>query len=564
MPAQYSALRLIAASFNEREMDERERHSGLASCILRLYSGMMIGIRLFLLAKDRRIEVESWMSASEHAPLPPRVYPSQQLMLAAGILSMVFVITSTPLSAVGRAGLSLAGIGDLVVLALMITATVFQLSYLPASDSGCFPYTGPQSVLDMFTGIGKENNKTPGDVCKEYSGSCQLAFYSIAGIAPGALIGIFAPNILGILVLTFHLWIIPALAILVGVGLWKALKYAFIFFIAPFLYIISKPLRVLFFVLGRIPAVVRYKKRRADKFRQTAGCSDMEHLLPLVHHCKERFNESDLTLVSARRQTSHIPRSGPPVLSVTLDSAFEKVFGRDEVILAPLIRNCHFVDVLQLSRTSKTLRSAIHRALAAQLPLLPPLRVMTCWRGSKSSCWGCGVQICIGCKSTVEVPVSMTPLTTRHLNVCEARCVRCYVDKMCHSKSSGSRTRPCEHLKPTIAITATMAAEDDDDEVVEEEKQEQVVCSSCAAAAAEELRENREVREAKELFYLAKSTVSCGRCKRLLEDTGPRWWACCECGAECTSHYHPPWRGQYHHDGKKMGRMQLLSALFKR
>ncbi|KAK0722626.1 hypothetical protein B0T26DRAFT_228199 [Lasiosphaeria miniovina] len=463
---------------------------------------------------------------------------------------MVFVVTSTPFS-VNRPGLALVGLGDLAVLALMITATVFQLSYLPASDSGCFPYTGPQSVLDMFTGIGKENNKTPGDVCKEYSGSCQLAFFSIAGLAPAALIGIFAPNIVGILALTFHLWIIPALVMLAGMGLWKALQYAFLFYIGPFLYAISMPLRVLLSVLGRIPAVVRYKKRRADKFRQTAGGSDVEHLLPLVHR-KDRGIESELTLVARRQTTSHRPGSGPPVLSMALDSAFENLFGRDEVILA-LIRNCHFVDVLQLSRTSRTLRSTIYR-VSQQLPLLPPLRVMTCWRGSKSSCWGCGVQICTGCKSTVEVPVSMAPLTTRHLDVCEARCVRCYIDKMCHSKSSSSRTQPCAHLKVIAAVTT-------DDEL--EETQGQVVCSTCAAAMPEELRENREIREAKELVYLAKSTVSCGNCKRLLEDTGPRWWACCECGAECTSHYHPPWRGQYH-GGEKIGRMQLLSALFKR
>ncbi|KAK3326733.1 hypothetical protein B0H66DRAFT_168236 [Apodospora peruviana] len=145
-------------------------------------------------------------------------------------------------------------------------------------------------------------------------------------------------------------------------------------------------------------------------------------------------------------------------------------------------------------------------------------------------CWGCGSQSCAGCSTTIT---PKTPRTTNHLEYCEPRCSHCYLGFLCHTKSTKERLEECSHCRLSEPTTTTAKAEGQDGQVS--------VCPKCAAESPEMVQSCREGRELEELKHLARSSLRCGQCKRGLGKHGPRWWACCECGRECTSAYHPAW-----------------------
>ena len=141
-----------------------------------------------------------------------------------------------------------------------------------------------------------------------------------------------------------------------------------------------------------------------------------------------------------------------------------------------------------------------------------------------SSCWACGSQVCNRCSIQI---LPETPRTIVHLELCEPRCSTCYLNFLCRTTWETDEMKSCTHCNPKKASRPDPTHED--------------ACTGCAGETLETVRVYREQREVEELRHLAKSSLRCGLCKRGLGKNGPRWWACCKCGQECKSAYHPAW-----------------------
>lgn len=70
----------------------------------------------------------------------------------------------------GRTFPFMQGVCDLLVAAMMIAATVLQRTYVPSTNAGCYPYSGPQAVQDLFAAVANNNSDDdgPGDACQNF------------------------------------------------------------------------------------------------------------------------------------------------------------------------------------------------------------------------------------------------------------------------------------------------------------------------------------------------------------------------------------------------------------
>lgn len=328
----------------------------------------------------------------------------------------------------------------------------------------------------------------------------------------GGLIGVTGPNMKTAFFMASPLWI-PLLGLyFVGRFIWLIIRGFF---------------RGLWYILRHISPIVRFVSRRTKKWYRYKGSVDTLPLYSVLEVSREKRSGSS-TPATLTGPPSYGGHDAIDLRNLGPRSKFEQVFGDKTfpIRLVTLLNNSHCQDVSQLALTSRYMRSAIlSTASGTHGPGLSDpgfLRVVSCRPGAKSQCWGCSIQICTGCSLTAK---AAAPLTDAHLQVCEPRCSRCYLDALCSKESPTYKFRACRHGAGLSGGT-----------------QLRTVCASCAALSEKGLRERREAREAEELRHLARSSSRCGKCKRRLGLSGPRWWACCQCGKECTGEYHPSWR----------------------
>lgn len=272
-------------------------------------------------------------------------------------------------------------------------------------------------------------------------------------------------------------------------------------------------LRGVLVVLSRVASAVRFVVRTWRKWNQR-----VRPPLPVNNSPQEETPDSSTSDVVSLKKLSKL-RVGYPYKEP--NTTFECLFKEDKILQA-FIRNSHLSDLSRLTLTSKFLHYRLMTGgeAAVLLDFSAPgfLRWKSCQQGNKAQCWCCRIQICRGCSIEVRPGI---PQTSCHLRYCEPRCSKCYLQSMCGRKS-GSEL--CNHLRNLYMTN---------------EKQD--VCSSCSQLTKEERLMRREEKELVELQHLARHNLRCGLCERRLPPTGPRWWACSECGSECTVDYHPAW-----------------------
>ncbi|KAK3898409.1 hypothetical protein C8A05DRAFT_38007 [Staphylotrichum tortipilum] len=179
--------------------------------------------------------------------------------------------------------------------------------------------------------------------------------------------------------------------------------------------------------------------------------------------------------------------------------------GSGEVLRMPSY--LHFADVVSLSMV-KALRSTLARNGGLDVE---SMRKTTCLNGSKTDCWGCGNQICIGCTTMSEIP---DPETTDHVENCITVCSTCYYLHCCGSSGPQPQKvqtgQACRHGLKTKEF-GTRARE---------------LCSLCSRRTKEEILLSRQGKETAELRQLESATAFCAVCESMLPAGSPRWWAC--------------------------------------
>jgi hypothetical protein len=194
-----------------------------------------------------------------------------------------------------------------------------------------------------------------------------------------------------------------------------------------------------------------------------------------------------------------------------------------EHVLLELVKNLHYEDVINLSKTSKAVREAVYPQ--HDLPYrIPKLKSMACTPSSKKPCLYCNKIICFDCKATRFLPGLPG---RRHVQVCDPYCRACYFKKF-SMKPRGTYKKPCECTKTDRTFEF------------------QQMCRTCGCGDEAVLREKRYLRYRQEARDIAEGKnlppgkkVKCGGCNLDLKD-GTRWWVCGKCSGECRDAIHPP------------------------
>ena len=222
-----------------------------------------------------------------------------------------------------------------------------------------------------------------------------------------------------------------------------------------------------------------------------------------------------------------------------------------------LVDYIHHSDLMSLTLISKSVRHAVRSSAGFSLSAM---RRRTCITGTKSSCWGCGGQICKvrvaicpllakkghrsrlfplrtpsphrfalidhfqACKTTRAIP---DPPTTVHITQCDTVCASCYFFYACRSSTTFPVTNglSCTHRQRTNGGPA-----------------KRDLCSACSAGDDEAASAKRQEKEFEELKHLeSTANVFCSLCHGKMWRWVPRWWICSVCGVECRSSLHTHW-----------------------
>jgi hypothetical protein len=195
------------------------------------------------------------------------------------------------------------------------------------------------------------------------------------------------------------------------------------------------------------------------------------------------------------------------------NSQFEALFSRRPIFLA-ILRNSHVQTTLNLIAVSKFINwqfTSLRRTSGAKGFLLST----SCEPGAKFECTSCSIPVCNGC---CEERPPISAITTLHLQICEPRCSKCSFKKM-RDREVG--LNGCAHLRAQNKETEPWK-----------------VCVKCKELPERELVRLQEGRDLREMKHLRKGDVQCGECARTLSPSKLRWWACAQCGSECSSQYH--------------------------
>jgi hypothetical protein len=116
-----------------------------------------------------------------------------------------------------------------------------------------------------------------------------------------------------------------------------------------------------------------------------------------------------------------------------------------------------------------------------------------------------------------------------HMHICQARCSRCFYSEMDTSKI------PCrcndgrkKHYSSYDGNTSDISVD-------------RLLCRDCNRIDNPDLQVLREKRDRRTYTNLTRQALTCAKCTEVLPRTGPLWWFCSKCSAECRSHNHPEW-----------------------
>jgi hypothetical protein len=217
----------------------------------------------------------------------------------------------------------------------------------------------------------------------------------------------------------------------------------------------------------------------------------------------------------------------PILLSMKRENPPKDILTNFDVLML-VVRNLHYVDVINLSLVSKGLRQALFPPID-RAARSAALQIYTCSE-TKSNCWMCDMQICSDCSVSHKI---REPPVSRHLKNCHAHCSDCYRKAVC-------RTGAFNH-----SDTCNLARKYETDPIkLPRQFAYRIMCQTCASKSPRELRSRREARDRVEIARLSKQSLNCHKCKVSLPATGPRWWVCAYCKSECRDRIHPSWARQ--------------------
>lgn len=230
-------------------------------------------------------------------------------------------------------------------------------------------------------------------------------------------------------------------------------------------------------------------------------------------------------------------------------------------ILILVVEELHYVDVLNLSLASKSVREVVLPAAAyckllgtngrVRHLLIEPrnlvahrlnhFRMYTCGDIGKKQCWVCTNQICNDCKHSRAL--KQTTLYF-HLDTCRPYCSKCFFDHI-QNHPQGLRLDPpnCRCAPPTSTPNSIQRYINGLEYYTNRQYRHvpRSICRECDVLLDSELLVRREKRTKWELRDPRRvSMEKCRACSRAL-DGGPRWWVCKGCLKECTSFVHAPW-----------------------
>ncbi|KAH3913170.1 hypothetical protein HBI56_086840 [Parastagonospora nodorum] len=216
-------------------------------------------------------------------------------------------------------------------------------------------------------------------------------------------------------------------------------------------------------------------------------------------------------------------------------------------MLMAVTEDMHYLDVMTLSRVSKSVREVVLPAHDFDRRIRT-FRRYTCPGKEKMECWICDKQICTDCQHRPQIP--QTTLL-HHSQNCLPSCTKCF-QALVVSRYQPHRQRPphCRcapitaHPNPFLRLIHTSKFYKSSQDKIP--KVERAVCRDCNVHSVEELLAIREKSTKLELkrgvHHCGEKWTKCGRCKDEL-GTGPRWWVCGTpaCGKECRSVVHKGW-----------------------
>jgi hypothetical protein len=209
----------------------------------------------------------------------------------------------------------------------------------------------------------------------------------------------------------------------------------------------------------------------------------------------------------------------------------------------------HFIDVINLSRVSKSVRESV---LPSQdlIRRFTVFKLYTCLPDQKLTCWACTNQICPDCQ---QLPLVPQTTALHHLDNCQPYCTPCYQTHILrHRPAIRARvTDPYCKCAPQPARPRNIYSWFMNGNTYYTSHQKKLhkiarpVCRQCNKLSSEELLALREKRVKLDLKLGLKSNgekwTTCARtgCGRDL-GTGPRYWICkkTDCEKECTSTLH--------------------------
>ncbi|KAI1150108.1 hypothetical protein F4825DRAFT_428028 [Nemania diffusa] len=199
--------------------------------------------------------------------------------------------------------------------------------------------------------------------------------------------------------------------------------------------------------------------------------------------------------------------------------------------LERIVLNLHYVDVVNLSLTSK-------RTYKALFPKQDPseeddrqLKYYSCWGNEKFDCWACGIQVCKECSKSKQCKKSTISF---HMSLCAAACSKCYYKTLSNGYLM-KRGCNCNDGREKSTTTYSYGRAQYNPLV------SRLVCNNCHNMTRDEVLALRERRDKATYMNLLQQPLSCSVCSESLSRTGLRWWVCSKCKRECRSNCHVGW-----------------------
>jgi hypothetical protein len=214
-------------------------------------------------------------------------------------------------------------------------------------------------------------------------------------------------------------------------------------------------------------------------------------------------------------------------------------------ILILIAEDLHYVDVLNLGLTSKSVREAVLPSSAAS-QRLNHFRMYTCEPQTKSQCWVCTNQVCEPCGYSRALKQRSLYY---HLDVCRPYCNKCYFRNI--------QKKP-QRIRAETPVCACAPPPDHPNWFTRYMNGKlyytsrwrlipnvgRVICQQCNVLSNDEILEKRKKRTKVELRDVKrKGMEKCAVCHEELRG-GPSWWVCTNCKKECTSFLHAAWGGK--------------------